>query len=166
MMHAGGYDCDIADFGQTTDFSGVWLAVMDDILDGKTNYGSGGTTMTLQTAIGYGWKNTSSAGEAMRGDGSTGSRTTTWNYMWKSILRTMGSRNGNGYGGTSGFGCFTGGVWSGDPQGIYSGSITGKRIITLGRDTNSSTTKSDYIDLSIYRLAMDNSSCLYNDYPN
>jgi len=154
-----GYDCDVSDFWYSTDKkmyvpntptngtnSGVSYASTNanlkakrwnnnpiDNLPGQTGVSNSNVTDKIGYGITYKY-NPDGTGQ-WSFPTKNGERCTTWEYIAKSIQRTLISRNGNGY--AQNFGNFTSELPTPD----------GSRFLTLGHNTGSWTSyKLDYID--------------------
>ena len=151
-----GYNCDVADwdgvkqaFGDS-DISGstTFYDISGDFYPNQQTLYTKEVTTYITTKIGYG-VDISGTPTSLTSVGvedfkipkdSLGNNMTTWNYMHKSISRCLIS---------------TVGLTGDDNYGNFTNFLNSfnKRIVTLGRDTNESSIKSDYIDLSVYQNA-------------
>ena len=147
------YDCDVADFsGVKSAYNALpyykTQGVNPGSYQGPPGTGISGenvpprviteVSFSLLNIIGYGYDGLDPLPTHLR-DPVTHIRGTTWTFIADAIQKTLVSQNGTG--------------WDGDYGNFAkSGSITGKRLVTLGHDTGGCQIKVDYCDPRIYQI--------------
>lgn len=136
------YDCDVADFDGVQAASTAFNDSGDTFDFSDT--GDSNVSIRVDQKIGYGFNLSTTSSPILNTDkvytgSSDVTRHTTWKYMRTAIARCLVSTNGLAADGN---------------YGNFTNHMTeGKSLVTLGRDTNSSALKIDYIDPAAIAMA-------------